>query len=184
MFDPASKIQDYLVFGEFGDVNPSITDSSTYTFMSPEKMEELFEHEIEGCFLYSRHWNPTNKYLAKALARMEDSESAQVSASGMAAISSTILQLCESGTEVIAAHTIYGGTYAFFKNFLPRLGIKVHFVDIQNLDEVAGKINHQTRAIYCESISNPLLAVSDIPKLSEIARANNLKLVVDNRAFL
>jgi methionine-gamma-lyase len=111
---------------------------------------------------------------------MEDSESAQVSASGMAAISSTILQLCESGTEVIAAHTIYGGTYAFFKNFLPRLGIKVHFVDTQNLDEVAGKINHQTRAIYCESISNPLLAVSDIPKLSEIARANNLKLVVDN----
>lgn len=180
MFDPSSAIQDYLVFGEFGDVNPSITDSSTYTFMSPERMEELFEHEIEGCFLYSRHWNPTNKFLSNALARMEDSESAQVAASGMAAITSTILQLCDSGTEIISAHTIYGGTYAFFKNFLPRLGIKVHFVDIQNLDEVASKINDKTRVIYCESISNPLLAVSDIPQLSKLTNANNLKLVVDN----
>ncbi len=180
MFDPSSRIQDYLVFGEFGDVNPSITDSSTYTFMSPERMEELFEHEIEGCFLYSRHWNPTNKYLAKALARMEDSESAQVSASGMAAISSSLLQLCESGTEIISAHTIYGGSYALFKNFLLRLEIKVHFVDIQNLDEVASKINDKTRVIYCESISNPLLEIADIPRLSALAKANNVKLVVDN----
>jgi len=90
------------------------------------------------------------------------------------------LQLCESGGEIISAHTIYGGTYALFKNFLPRLGITVHFVDIQNLDEVASKINPKTRIIYCESISNPLLEIADIPKLSAIARANNLKLVVDN----
>jgi methionine-gamma-lyase len=180
MFDPSSRIQDYLVFGEFGDVNPSITDSSTYTFMSPERMEELFEHEIEGCFLYSRHWNPTNKYLSKALARMEDSESAQVSASGMAAISSAILQLCDTGTEIISAHTIYGGTYALFKNLLPRLGITVHFVDIQNPEEVAGRINERTRVIYCESISNPLLEIADLPRLAAIAKANNLKLVVDN----
>lgn len=65
-FDPSSKLQDYLVFGEFGDVNPSITDSSTFTFMTPEKMKEVFDHEIEGCFLYSRHWNPINKDLARA----------------------------------------------------------------------------------------------------------------------
>ena len=180
MFDPSSRIQDFLVFGEFGDVNPSITDSSTYTFMSPERMEELFEHEIEGCFLYSRHWNPTNKHLSNALARMEDSESAQVSASGMAAISTSLLQLCETGTEIISAHSIYGGTYAFFKNFLPRLGIKVHFVDIQNLEEISNLINDKTRVIYCESISNPLLEIADLPRLSVLAKANNLKLVVDN----
>ena len=76
-FDPSNAIQDFLVFGEFGDVNPSITDSSTFTFMSPDRMEELFDHEIEGCFLYSRHWNPTNKFLSDALARMEDCEAAQ-----------------------------------------------------------------------------------------------------------
>src|SRR3972149_12031227 len=120
-FDPASEIQDYLVFGEYGDVNPSITDSSTYTFLSSDKMEELFDHEIEGCFLYSRHWNPINKFLASALARLEDTESAQVTASGMGAISSSILQLCSTGDEIISSRTIYGGTYAFFKNFLPKL---------------------------------------------------------------
>ncbi|HUC44879.1 MAG TPA: PLP-dependent transferase, partial [Candidatus Sulfotelmatobacter sp.] len=80
-FDPATRVQDTLVFGEYGDVNPSITDSSTYTFLRPETKEELFEHEIEGCFLYSRHWNPTNKVLADALARMEDGEGAVVTSS-------------------------------------------------------------------------------------------------------
>lgn len=179
-FDPSSAIQDFLVFGEFGDVNPSITDSSTYTFMSPDKMEELFDHEIEGCFLYSRHWNPTNKFLSDALARMEDCEAAQAKASGMAAISSTIIQLCDSGDEVISSRTIYGGTYAFFKNFLPRFGVKVHFVDLADTDKVRSLINEKTRVIYCESMSNPLLEIADIPALSSICREHGLKLVVDN----
>lgn len=179
-FDPSSAVQDFLVFGEFGDVNPSITDSSTYTFMSPDKMEEVFDHEIEGCFLYSRHWNPTNKFLSDALARMEDSEAAQAKASGMAAISSTIIQLCGTGDEIISSRTIYGGTYALFKNLLPRLGIKVHFVDLTDLNRVRSLINERTRAIYCESISNPLLEVSDLPALAGLSKEHGLKLVVDN----
>jgi len=179
-FDPSNNIQDFLVFGEFGGVNPSITDSSTYTFMHPDQMEELFDHEIEGCFLYSRHWNPTNKHLSETLARMEDSESSQAMSSGMAAISSTILQLCESGDEVISDRTIYGGTYALFKNFLPRLGIKVRFTDLNNLEALDECVNEKTRVIYCESISNPLLEVADIPKLSAFAKKRSLKFVVDN----
>lgn len=179
-FDPSSKIHDYLVFGEFGDVNPSITDSSTFTFMSPDKMQELFEHEIEGCFLYSRHWNPTTKYLSGALARFEDTESAQVTASGMGAINCAILQICSMGDEIISSHTIYGGTYALFKNFLPRFGINVKFVDTTNLEEVKNAITPKTKVIYCETISNPLLEVSDLPSLSKIAKENNAKLVVDN----
>lgn len=179
-FDPSNAIQDFLVFGEFGDVNPSITDSSTYTFMSPDRMEELFEHEIEGCFLYSRHWNPTNKFLSDALARMEDCEAAQAKASGMAAISSTILQLCDSGDEVISSRTIYGGTYALFKNFVPRFGVKVHFTDLGDLEKVRSLINEKTRVIYCESMSNPLLDVADIPALAAICKEHDLKLVVDN----
>ncbi len=179
-FDPSNAIQDFLVFGEFGDVNPSITDSSTFTFMSPDRMEELFDHEIEGCFLYSRHWNPTNKFLSDALARMEDCEAAQAKASGMAAISSAIIQLCGSGDEIISSRTIYGGTYALFKNFLPRFGIKVHFVDVQNIDAVNALINERTKVVYCESISNPLLDVSDIPALAAICKPRGVKLVVDN----
>lgn len=179
-FDPSSAIQDFLVFGEFGDVNPSITDSSTYTFMTPDRMEELFDHEIEGCFLYSRHWNPTNKFLSDALARMEDSESAQAKASGMAAISSTILQLCDSGDEVISSRTIYGGTYAFFKNFAPRFGVSTRFTDLGNIENIRSLINQNTRVIYCESMSNPLLEVADIPALASLCQEHGLKLVVDN----
>lgn len=179
-FDPCSEIQDYLVFGEYGDVNPSVTDSSTYTFLNPKTMKDLFDHEIEGCFLYSRHWNPTNKHLAEALAKLEGSEAAIATASGMSAISCAVLQICSSGDEIISSRTIYGGTYALFKNFLPRLGIAVKFVDTGNIDAIKNLITPNTKMIYCESISNPLLEIADIPKLSEVANQNNLKLVVDN----
>ncbi|GBD87511.1 cystathionine beta-lyase [bacterium BMS3Abin03] len=179
-FDPSKEIQDYSVFGEYGGVNPSITDSSTYTFLSPEKMKELFDHEIEGCFLYSRHWNPTNKHLAEALALLEDSEAAIVASSGMAAISASILQICSAGDEIISGRTIYGGTYALLKNFLPKLGIRTKFVDIKNTDEVRKHITDKTKIIYCEAVSNPLLEVANIPALSQVAKEYNLKLMVDN----
>ena len=179
-FDPSTEIQDYLVFGEYGDVNPSITDSSTYTFLSPDKMKELFDHEVEGCFLYSRHWNPTNKYLADALARLEDTEAAIVTSSGMSSIACTILQICNSGDEMISSRTIYGGTYALFKNLLPGFGINVKFVNTQDLNAVKKAISRKTKIIYCESVSNPLLEIADIPKLSELANKHNIKLVIDN----
>lgn len=179
-FDPAARVQDFLVFGEFGDVNPSITDSSTYTFLNPQRMEEAFEHEIEGCFLYSRHWNPTNKYLADALARMEDGESAQVMASGMAAVSSTLLALCSAGDEIVSGRTIYGGTYALLKNLLPRFGITARFVDLSREDTLRAAITPGTRVIFAESISNPLLEVSDIPMLARVAHEHGVRLVVDN----
>ena len=179
-FDPASRVQDYLVFGEFGDVNPSITDSSTFTFLSSERMEEVFEHEIEGCFLYSRHWNPSNKFLAEAMARMEDGQAAQVMASGMAAISSTVLALCSAGDEVVASRTIYGGTYALLKNLLPRFGITTRFVDICDVEAVRQAITSRTRVLFAESITNPLLDVADLPALAEVAHERGVRLVVDN----
>ena len=179
-FNPSDNIQDLQYFGEFGGVNPSITDSSTYTFLQAGKMEEIFEHEIEGCYLYSRHWNPSNKYLSQALAKMEGTESASVTSSGMGAISNTILQLCESGDEMVSSRTIYGGTYAFFKNFLPKFNIHTQFVDTTNLAQVKKAITSKTKVIYCETMSNPMLEVSDISALAVIAKENNCKLVVDN----
>jgi methionine-gamma-lyase len=179
-FDPATEIQNFLVFGEFGDVNPSICDSSTYTFLSVAKMEEVFEHELEGCFLYSRHWNPTNRYLAAALARMEDGEAAQVMASGMAAISTTLLQLCSAGDEIVSGRTIYGGSYALLANLLPRFGITTRFVDLGDAEAVRAAMTDRTRVLYCESLSNPLLEVADIPALAGIAHECGARLVVDN----
>lgn len=179
-FDPSVEIQDYLVFGEYGDVNPSITDSSTYTFLNPGTMKELFEQEIEGCFLYSRHWNPTNKYLADALAKLEDSEAAIVTGSGMSAIACSVLQLCSCGDEIVSSRTVYGGTYALFKNFLPRHGINVKFVNIQDLDAVKNAVTEKTKIIYTEAVSNPLLEIANLPELCKLADQHNIKLMVDN----
>jgi len=179
-FDPATKIQQLKQFGEFGDVNPSITDSSTYTFMTAQKMIETFSGDEEGCFLYSRHWNPSNKYLAEAMAAMENTESAWVTASGMAAITTTILQLCNAGDHIITSVTTYGGTFAFLKNYLPKFNIGVSFVNISDLESVKKEVRPNTKLIYTETMTNPLLQISDLPALSEICKANDLKLVVDN----
>ncbi|MBE0662919.1 MAG: aminotransferase class I/II-fold pyridoxal phosphate-dependent enzyme [Bacteroidales bacterium] len=178
--DPATRIQALKQFGEYGDVNPSVTDSATFTFMQAKTMLETFKGEAEGCFLYSRHWNPSNKYLADALAAMEGTEAAWVTASGMGAITCAILQLVNSGDHIISSRTTYGGTFAFFKNYLPKFNIDVTFVDITDLDAVKNAITPNTRIIYTESVTNPLLQVSDIPALAAIANKNNCQLMVDN----
>lgn len=179
-FNPADNIQDLQYFGEFGGVNPSISDSSTYTFLSAKTMFDTFEGNMEGCYLYSRHSSPSNLYLDKALAAMEGTESANVSASGMGAITPTLLQLCGTGDHIVSSRTIYGGTYAFLKNFAPRLGIKTTFVDITKLAIIENAITPNTKVLYCETVSNPLLEVADIEGLSAIAKRHNLTLVVDN----
>ncbi|MBP6557002.1 MAG: aminotransferase class I/II-fold pyridoxal phosphate-dependent enzyme [Flavobacterium sp.] len=179
-FHPADKIQDLQYFGEFGGVNPSISDSSTYTFLSAKTMFDTFEGNAEGCYLYSRHSSPMNLYLGQALAAMEGTESANVAASGMGAITPVLLQLCAAGDEIVSSRTIYGGTYAFMKNMLPKWNIKTRFVDITKVDQVAAAITPNTKVLYCETVSNPLLEVADIEALAVIAKENHIKLVVDN----
>ena len=172
-FKPANNIQDLQYFGEFGGVNPSISDSSTYTFLSAKTMFDTFEGNAEGCYLYSRHSSPSNLYLGEALAAMEGTETANVSASGMGAITPTLLQLCQAGDHIVSSRTIYGGTYAFLKNFIPRMQIETSFVDITKLDVVEAAINKNTKVIYCESVSNPLLEVADIAALAKIAKKHH-----------
>ena len=179
-FKPANNIQDLQYFGEFGGVNPSISDSSTYTFLSAKTMFDTFEGNADGCYLYSRHSSPSNLYLGEALAAMEGTETATVTASGMGAITPVLLQLCDAGEHIVSSRTIYGGTYAFLKNFTPRLGIDSTFVDITKLDVVEAAISSKTKVLYCESVSNPLLEVADIKGLAQLAKKYNLKLVVDN----
>lgn len=179
-FNPADKIQDLQYFGEFGGVNPSISDASTYTFLSAKTMFDTFEGNADGCYLYSRHSSPSNLYLGEALAAMEGTETANVSASGMGAITPVLMQLCGAGDHVVSSRTIYGGTYAFLKNFIPRFGVETTFVDITKLDVVEAAITKNTKVLYCESVSNPLLEVADIAGLSKLAKKHHLKLVVDN----
>lgn len=179
-FNAANEIQDLQYFGEFGGVNPSISDSSTYTFLSAKTMFDTFEGNADGCYLYSRHSSPMNLYLSQALAKLENTEAANVTASGMGAITSVLMQICKSGDHIISSRTIYGGTYAFMKNFLPPFNIETTFVDINNFESIENSIKKNTKIIYCESVSNPLLEVADLRKLSEICKKHNLKLIVDN----
>lgn len=180
MFKPADKIQDLQFFGEFGGVNPSISDSSTYTFLSAKSMFDTFEGNTDGCYLYSRHSSPSNLYLSEALAQLENTESANVTASGMGAITAVLMQLCKQNDHIIASRTIYGGTYAFLKNFLPQFGVEVDFVDITDLKKIQSLIKPNTKVIYFETVSNPLLEVADIVAISKIGKATNIKIVVDN----
>jgi len=179
-YKPADHIQDLQYFGEFGGVNPSISDSSTYTFLSAKTMFDTFEGNAEGCYLYSRHSSPSNLYLGEALAAMEGTESANVSASGMSAITSVLMQLCNAGDHIVCSRTVYGGTYAFLKNFAPKFGIETTFVDITKPELVQNALQKNTKVIYCESVSNPLLEIADLEALAKISKASNSKLVVDN----
>lgn len=171
-------------FGEHGGVTPSIDRSATFTVMDPAIMPEIFGGvrgpENGGCFLYSRHFNPTLDILARYLAAVEGTEAAVCTASGMSAISCTLLQLCNSGDHIVASDTIYGGTHALLKDLLPQLGITATFVNISDLGAVEEAITGRTRILYTETLGNPTLKVADISTLSGLARRRGLTLVVDN----
>ncbi|MBU2712414.1 aminotransferase class I/II-fold pyridoxal phosphate-dependent enzyme [Zooshikella harenae] len=172
-------------FGEHGGVNMSIEASSTFTVMEANTLPEIFQGQKGpqqgGCYLYGRHFNPTVYNLAQQLACIEGSESAYCTASGMAAISSTLLQLLNPGDEIIASHTIYGGTYALLHDYFPlKNNIHTHFVDIHQRSLIEQKITEKTKVIYVESIANPTLRVADIRSLATLAKKHRLTLVVDN----
>lgn len=180
MFNPGNEIQDLQFFGEFGGVNPSISDSSTYTFMSAKTMLDTFEGNADGCYLYSRHTSPSNLYLSEALAKMEATEAAHVCGSGMGAITGVLMHLCKIGDHIVSSRTIYGGTYAFLKNFITGFGVNVSFVDITKLESIEKAITESTKVIYLETVSNPLLEVADIAAIAKIAKKHNIQVVVDN----
>ena len=171
-------------FGEHGGVAPSISRSATFTVQHPETMPEIFGGlkgpEKGGCFLYSRHFNPTVDVLSRYLAAMESTEAAICTASGMAAISCAILQICKSGDHIVASDTIYGGTHALLESLLPQMNIDTTFVDISDMAAVKAAIRPETRIIYTETMGNPTLRIADIPALSAETSGRDIKLVVDN----
>ncbi len=185
-FDPLESLADMRhEFGEHGGVNMSIETSTTFTVMQAATMPEIFQGRIGpeqgGCYLYGRHFNPTVYVLGKQIAALEGAESAYCTASGMSAISATILQLCSAGDHVVAGHTLYGGTFALLNDYLPpRTGITTSFVDITDLAAVERAFTPRTKVLYCETMSNPTLRVANVPELARLARARGAKLVVDN----
>jgi methionine-gamma-lyase len=180
MYDPKQSIRDVQHFGEQGGVVPVIDMGSTSTFLDPQDMERTFTGELAGCYLYSRHSNPTVDMFSQKLAAMEGLEAAVGVSSGMAAINCTLRQIMPQGGHIVASKTIYGGTYALMQNILPQSGITVSFVDTNDLKAVESAITSKTKIIYAETMSNPMLRIADLAALKSICTKKNLKLVVDN----
>lgn len=172
-------------FGEHGGVNMSIETSTTFTVLDADMMPEIFAGrsgpESGGCYLYGRHFNPTVYVLGRELAAIEGTEAGYCTASGMGAVVTTTMQLCNQGDHIVAGNTIYGGTFAFMKEFLPaKMGVETSFIDMTDFDAVAKAFTPKTRMLFVETMANPTLAVADIPKLAEIAHSKGAQLVVDN----
>jgi len=173
-------------FGEHGGVNMSIEASATFTVMEPDTMRRLFAGELGpdrgDMYIYSRHFNPTVLALGRQMAALEGTEAAYCTASGMSAISAVLMQLVGAGGHVVASRCLYGGTHALLSRFLPRAsGVRATFVDADDEAAVrAAVVPGETRVVYVETMSNPTLAVADIPMLARVAHEAGAKLVVDN----
>ena len=184
-FDPVESLAEMRhEFGEHGGVNMSIEVSTTFTVMAAELMPEIFQGRrgvAGGCYLYGRHFNPTTYVLGKQIASLEGAEAGYCTASGMSAITAVILQLCNNGDHLVSSRAVYGGTHAFFKDYLPaKTGIGVDFVDATDLRAVEAAMRPRTRLLYVETLSNPTLRVADLPALADIAHRHDALLVVDN----
>ncbi len=147
-------------FGEHGGVNMSIEASTTFTAMHPDILTDMFHGEKGpdkgGCYLYGRHFNPTVYSLSRQLAALEGTESAYCTASGMAAISATLIQLCNTGDHIVSANTVYGGTYALLHDMLPvKNGITTTLVDITDLEAVEAAITGEYPGSVCRKHCQP-----------------------------
>lgn len=179
-FDPAMAINSVAEISPERGVNPNINDSATFTFPKGQMMTDTFHGETEGMFLYSRHWNPSAMSLCKALAAMEGTEAAWCTGSGMAAITCALMQCLKKGDHCVASMTVYGGTFAFLKNYIVDYGVEVTFVDTTDLEQVRKACKPNTKVIYTETMSNPLLRIANVPELRKIADEFGARLLVDN----
>lgn len=150
-----------------------------YSFDSAQHGADLFDLKVAGN-IYSRIMNPTNDVLEKRVAALEGGIAALAVSSGMSAITYAIQTIAEAGDNIVSASTLYGGTYNLFAHTFPQQGIEVRFADPRDPASFAKHIDARTKAIFCESIGNPLGNVTDIAALAKVAHAHGVPLIVDN----
>jgi O-acetylhomoserine (thiol)-lyase len=156
-----------------------IYQTVAYAFDNTQHGADLFDLKVAGN-IYSRIMNPTNGVLEARLAAMEGGIAALVVASGMAAITAAIQTIAEAGDNIVSSSRLYGGTYNLFAHTFPQQGIEVRFADPADPASFAKLIDERTKAVFCESIGNPLGNVTDIGALAEVAHAGGVPLIVDN----
>ena len=159
-------------------VTTPIVRTSNFNFASTAELKRFAEGKSKA-YLYTRYGNPTLAVAEAKLADLENGEAGLVTASGMAAISSALLAVLKSGDEVIATRQLYGGSFRLFRDTLPRLGIRTHHVEA-DLEGVDGLVNSNTRALYVESPTNPILRLVDLKKAVGLARKHKLVSLIDS----
>jgi O-acetylhomoserine (thiol)-lyase len=156
-----------------------IYQTTSYAFDNTQHGADLFDLKVAGN-IYTRIMNPTQDVLEKRVAQLEGGIGALAVASGQAAITYAIQTIAEAGDNIVSAATLYGGTYNLFAHTLPQFGITTRFADHKNPDSFKPLIDERTKAIYVESIGNPLGNITDIEAIAKIAHAHGIPLIVDN----
>ncbi len=152
--------------------------TAAYVFNSTEHAANLFALRELGN-IYTRLMNPTQDALEQRVAAIEGGAAALAFASGTSAIFNSIINIAQAGDEIVSAANLYGGTFTMFNDILPQFGIKVNFVNSNNLDEIDQAINDKTKAVFCETLSNPACDIADIEGISNIAHKHGIPLIVD-----
>ncbi|PTL37416.1 trans-sulfuration enzyme family protein [Alkalicoccus saliphilus] len=155
-----------------------IYQTSAFTFSDFDDMEQYFNGDKS--YLYTRMGNPNSDDLGRGTAELEGGEAGVASASGLSAILAGVLACAKSGDHIIATQDLYGGTWSLFSSDLQDFGIEVSFVNMEDRAEIEGAVKENTKLLYSESITNPLLRVEDIEGLAQIASSFNIKLMIDN----
>ena len=156
-----------------------IYQTTSYAFDSTQHGADLFDLKVPGN-IYTRIMNPTQDVLEKRVAAMEGGIAGLALASGMAAITYAIQMIAEAGDNIVTSSTLYGGTYNLFAHTLPQYGIEVRFADYRDPEAFEKLIDAKTKAVFCESVGNPLGNITDFEKLAEIAHKHGVPVIVDN----
>ena len=152
--------------------------TSSYVFRSIEHAANLFALKEFGN-IYTRIMNPTQEVLETRVAALEGGAAALALSSGTAAIHYAVINICSAGDEIVSANNLYGGTYTMFDTILPQFGIRVRFVDPKHPQNFEDSISSKTRALFVETIGNPVLEFTDIEAVAGVARKHHLPLIVD-----
>ncbi len=156
-----------------------IYQTTSYAFDNTQHGADLFDLKVAGN-IYTRIMNPTSDVLEKRVAALEGGVGALALASGMTAVTYAIMTLAEAGDNIVTSSTLYGGTYNLFAHTFPQYGIEVRFADYREPDSFVKLIDEKTKAIFCESIGNPLGNVVDLSALADLAHRHGVPLIVDN----
>lgn len=156
-----------------------VYQTTSYAFDNSQHGADLFDLKVPGN-IYTRIMNPTQDVLEKRIAEMEGGIAALALASGQAATTAAIQTIAQAGDNIVTASTLYGGTYTLFAHTLPSYGVSVRFADPKNPADFERQMDARTKAIFCESIGNPLGNITDLAALAEVARRHHVPLMVDN----